>query len=168
MRRGFFSRPWFAAELLARLDKIILILAGQPGAPARIALALPIVTRNGKIMANFELADNTVASIAIHAVDAAGGVVPAPAADVFSAVSSDSTKLTAVIGAMPSGPLAGAAAMILTPLVKLAKGLTVTVTDTAALTSEVLTVDIVGDLTPKAISLDVVDVVLTPQPVPAA
>ncbi len=119
-------------------------------------------------MANFELADDTVAAIAIHTVDGAGDVVPAPAGDVFSAVSSDSTKMTAAIGTMPSGPMAGAVALILTPLVKLAPGLSATVTDTAALTMEVLPVDIVADLTPKAISLDVVDAVLTPQAIPAS
>ena len=156
----------FGAALLAKLDKIIGLL--NPHRPVRIALALPIIKRNGKLMANFELADDTVAAIAIHTVDAAGDVVPAPAGDVFSAVSSDSTKMTAMIGTMPSGPMAGAVALILTPLVKLAPGLSATVTDTAALTMEVLPVDIVADLTPKAISLDVVDAILTPQPVPAS
>jgi hypothetical protein len=118
-------------------------------------------------MANFELLDDTVAAIAIHTVDAAGDVVPAPAGDIFSAVSSDPTKLTATIGTMPSGPMKGAVALIIAGLVKIASGLTVTITDTSALTSAVLTVDIVADLTPKAISLDVVDAVFIPQAVPS-
>jgi hypothetical protein len=156
----------FAAAFLAKLDNITNLL--QPNKPVRIALDLPIITRNGKLMSNFELADDTIAAIAIHVVDAAGDVVPAPTGDVFSAVSSDPTKMTAMIGTMPSGPMVGAVALILTPLVKLAAALTATVTDTAALTSEVLTVDVVSDLTPKAISLDTVDAVLTSQAVPAA
>jgi hypothetical protein len=157
-------------KFLAALDEIISLLKSLrgPNAAAQIALALPIITRNGKIMATFELSDDTVAAIAIHVTDAAGDVVPAPSGDAFSAVSSDPTKLTAMIGAIPSGPMAGAVALILTPLVKLASGLTATVTDSAALTSAELTVDIVNDLTPKAISLDVIDVVLSPQAVPSA
>jgi hypothetical protein len=154
----------FMAALLAKLDKIIALL--HPKRPVRIVLSLPIITRNGKLMANFELADDTVAAIAIHTVDAPGDVVPAPVGDIFSALSSDGTKLTATIGTMPSGPMLGATALILTPMVKLASALTVTVTDTAALTSSMLTVDIVSDLTPKAITLDVVDAILTPQAVP--
>lgn len=141
------------------------LITSQPA--TKIALALPVITRNGKIM-NFELANDTVAAIAIHTVDATGDVVPAPGADVFSAVSSDPTKMTAAIGLMPSGTMIGKAALILTPMVKLAPGLTVTVTDSAGLNSEMLTVDVVADLTPKAISLDTVDAVLTMQPVPAS
>ena len=154
----------FMAAFLSRLDQIIAFLS--PKRPAHIVLALPIITRNGNLMANFELADDTVAAIAIHVTDASGVVVPAPVGDIFSALSSDGTKLTATIGAMPSGPMVGAVALILTPMVKLASGLTVTVTDTSALTSFVLMVDIVMDLTPKAITLDVVDAVFTPQAVP--
>ena len=156
----------FAMDVLSKLDKIIGFL--NPRRPVGIALALPIIKRNGKLMANFELADDTIAAIAIHTVDGAGNVVPAPAGDVFSVVPSDPTKATAAIGTMPSGPMAGAVALILTPLVKLAPGLTATITDSAGLTLYVLTFDIVADLTPKAISLDVVDAVLTPQPVPAS
>jgi hypothetical protein len=117
-------------------------------------------------MANFELADDTIASIAIHVTDASGDILPAPTGDTFSVVVSDATKMTAAIGTMPSGPLVGAAAVILTPLVKLAAGLTVTVSDTAALNMAVLIVDIVADVTPKAIVLDTVDAIFTPQAVP--
>lgn len=148
------------------IDQIIALLS--PRKPKRIVLGLPVIIRNGKPMANFELTNDTVAFIPIHTIDANGDLVPAPVGDVFSALSSDLTKMIAAIGTMPSGPLVGAVALVLTPLVQLASALTATVTDTAALTSSVQTVDIVGDLTPKAISLDIVDVVLTPQAVPPA
>jgi hypothetical protein len=156
----------FGLALLAVLNRIADSLT-KPNPATRIALGLPILTRNGTIM-NFEIPNNTAPAIAIHTVDAPGDVVPAPSGDVFSAVSSDPTKMTAAIGTMPSGPMTGKVALILTPLVKLASGLTVTVTDTAALTLVVQTVDIVADLTPKAISLDIVDAVFTPQAVPAS
>jgi hypothetical protein len=116
---------------------------------------------------NFELANDTVSYIPIHVVDANGDVVPAPSGDVFSVVSSDPAKMSAVIGTMPSGAMKGAVALVLAALVKLAPGLSATITDTAALTMGVLPVDIVADLTPKAISLDTVDAVLTTQAVPA-
>jgi hypothetical protein len=159
----------FLAALITSLQSIAGSLANiaKTSPATRIALALPVITRNGKIM-NFELTDDTVAAIPIHTVDDNGDVVPAPTGDVFTSVSSDPTKMTAMIGTMPSGPMKGAVALILTPMVKLASNLTATVTDTAALTMEMLTVDIVADLTPKAISLDTVDAVLTTQPVPAS
>src|ERR1700758_291831 len=80
--------------------------------PVRIKMELPLITRKG-MKVNFELKNDTVATITIHAVDAAGDVVPAPAGDVFSVASSDSTKLQADIGA----DLSGNPAVILTPLV---------------------------------------------------
>jgi hypothetical protein len=156
----------FGLALLLVLNRIADNLT-KPNPATKIALGLPALTRNGTIM-NFELTNDAVAAIAIHTVDGPGDVVPAPSGDVFSAVSSDPAKMTAAIGTMPSGLMAGKVALILTPLVKLAPGLTATVTDTAALTMDVLTVDIVGDLTPKAISLDTVDAVFTPQAVPAS
>jgi hypothetical protein len=137
-----------------------------PPRAVSIALLLPVITRHGEIMANFQLADDTVASIAIHVVDAAGDVVPAVAGDVFTAISSDPTKMTSVIGIMPSGPLMGLPAVILTPMVKVALNQTVTISDSGGLHSFVLIVDVVADLTPKSIALDVVDAVITPQPVP--
>jgi hypothetical protein len=157
----------FLVALIGQLQSISSSLAKASSHATRIALALPVITRNGKIM-NFELTDDTVAAIAIHTVDANGDVVPAPTGDIFTAVSSDPTKMTATIGTMPSGPMMGATALILTPMVKLASNLTATVTDKAALTMEMLIVDIVANLTPKAISLDTVDAVMTPQAVPAS
>ena len=156
----------FGLALLTVLNRIADSLT-KPKPAIKIALGLPTFTRNGTIM-NFEVTNDAAAAIAIHTVDAPGDVVPAPSGDVFSAVSSDPTKMTAAIGTMPSGPMVGKVALILTPLVKLAPGLIVTVTDTAALTMATLTVDIVADLTPKAISLDTVDAVFTPQAVPAS
>lgn len=165
---AIFSFPQYAAAVLERLDALVKVFSSPPKKATRIVLALPlIIKKDGTVMANFELANDTVAWIPIHVVDASGDVVPAPSGDVFSAVSSDATMMTAVIGVMPSGPSAGAVALSLTPMVKAASALTVKVTDTSALTEADLTVDIVGDLTPKAINLDTVDVVTTPQAVPA-
>ena len=115
-------------------------------------------------MANFELANDEVATIPILVDDAAGQAVPAPTGDTFSAVSSNPASLTATIGATA----AGNPAVVLTPLVQASPSLTVTVTDTAGLTAFTQIIDIVADLTPKAITLDLANVTETTQPTPTA
>lgn len=114
-------------------------------------------------MANFELKNINIATIPVLTVDSAGDKVPAIAGDIFSVVSSDPTKMTAVMGVDGTG----APAIVLTPMVKLAPGLTATVTDTDNLTSDVQIVDIVSDLTPAAVSLDLAGATFTVQPAPA-
>jgi hypothetical protein len=164
----------YSRAIITRLTDLIEILIDLESKrirriPVRITLALPVVIlKDGTPMANYELLDDTVAYIAINTVDAGGDVVPAPSGDVFSAAISDATSLTATIGVMPSGPLAGAVALVLTPLKLAVSGLTVTVSDSAALTNVVLTVDIVTDLTPKSITLDTTDAVLVPQAAPTS
>jgi hypothetical protein len=170
--QALLTLPHFAAALLDRLDVLIKVLSGQYKA-TRIVLALPVLIRkDGTVMAEkLELKNNMVEWIAIHVVDAAGDVVPAPSGDVFSATSSDDKMVKAEIGTMPFGPLQGAVALGLTPMVKLADAtaaLVVTVADTSNLTKAELDITIVGDLTPAAINLDTTDAVFVPQAVPAA
>ena len=115
---------------------------------------------------NYELANDTVAYIPITTLDAAGAVVPAPSGDAFSAASSNPASLTAAIGVMPAGSAIQGPALVLTPLVQASPGLTVTITDTAGLTSDTQDVDIVQDLTPKSIGLNLTGATTTPQAVP--
>jgi hypothetical protein len=159
----------FAAAFLARLDKIISLLAPRTGAPVRIALALPIRTRNGKIMANYELANDSVDDIMITVMDSSGNLVAPPPGDVFTALSSDPLTVNAMIATMPSGPNIGKTSLRINALKKLSTApVTVTVSDADALQSDMITVDVVADATPKTIKLDVVDALHTPQAVPAS
>lgn len=120
-------------------------------------------------MANYELANTSIDDLMITVIDDEGHIVPAPTGDVFSVVSGDPAMLNAVIATMPSGPAAGAVSLRINALKKLSTApITVTVTDSASLQAAELIVDIVDDLTPKTITLDIVDAVHTPQPVPAA
>lgn len=130
----------------------------------RIGLSLPTITRNGEIVPNIQLANDTVETITIVTTDAAGTTVPAPAADVFSVVSSNPTSLSASIGK----DAAGNPAVVLTPLVQASSGLTVTITDSAGLASDAQGVDIVQDLAPKAIGLSTGTATTAPQAVPTA
>lgn len=115
-------------------------------------------------MANFELANDQVTTVPIHTANSAGVMEPAPAGDLFHAVSSNLASLNAVIGADATG----GPAVVMNALVQGSPGITVTVTDDAGLQSFVLTVDIVADLTPTAIMLDVGGATHVAQPVPAA
>lgn len=132
--------------------------------PVRIALELPSFTRKGKLMPNFELPNDAVATITIKTTDAAGDVVPKPAGDTFQAKSAMPNSLGASIGV----DAAGNPALILTPLVQLSPGINVNVLDSAGLKQASLIVDIVGDVTPSNIILDVADATLAPQPTPGA
>lgn len=150
-----------AADSLASIAKS---LAAPPAPiPKSIRLALPSIMKEGKLMANFELANDEVATIPILIDNAAGAAVPAPAGDTFT-VTSSSPSLGVAIGATT----AGAPAVVLTPLVQASPGITVTVSDSAGLTSFAQLVDIVQDLTPKAITLDLADAVEVSQPAPTA
>jgi hypothetical protein len=147
----------FWSEVLAALER----RAKQR--PVRIDLALPEVkTKEGTKMANFELQDDKVYTIPILTRDAAGDVVAAPAGDTFSVVSSNPASLDATVGADANG----APAVVLTPMVQASPNLTVTVSDSAGLEVDTQGFDIVGDLTPKAIGLDLSGATTTDQPVP--
>jgi hypothetical protein len=128
-------------------------------APVAISLALPTITRNGVILPNFELKNDTVASIPVEVEDAAGAVVPTPAGDTFTAVSSNPASLTAII-------TPGTSTLVLTPLVQASPGLSVAVNDANGLTAVTLVVDIVADLSPTQVALDVADATTVSQPVP--
>ena len=112
-------------------------------------------------MANFELANDEIATIPILTDNAAGLPVAPPAGDTFTAVSSNPASLGVAVIASP-------AAVVLTPLVQLSPGLTVTVSDSAGLSAFTQIVDIVADATAKAITLDIANATEVPQPVPAA
>ncbi len=119
-------------------------------------------------MANFELPADEVAVVPILVDDAAGTPVPAPPGDVFSAVSSNPTGLAVAIDLVTLVP-AGTPGLRLTPLVPLSTApVTVTVSDSAGLTTATMMVDIVADTTPKAITLDVAHAVMIPQAEPVA
>jgi len=129
-----------------------------------ISLGLPTRKKDGKVMANFELLNDEVVTIPILTDDASGDPVPAPAGDTFTVVSSNPASLGAAIGATA----AGNPAVVLTPLVRVSPGLSITVNDSAKLSSYTQAVDIVADTTPQAITLDIADATEVSQPVPTA
>lgn len=111
-------------------------------------------------MSNYELKNDTIATIAIQTKDAGGDVVAPPAGDTFS-VASSSPSLGAALSADGNS-------VILTPLVQASPGISVTVSDKNGLAQAILLVDIVTDVTPTNIVLDVADATLAPQPTPPA
>lgn len=115
-------------------------------------------------MAGYPLKNDAVVTIGILATDDAHDVVPAPANDAFSVVSSDPAKLHAAIGTNA----AGHPAVIINALVRAATGLSFKVSDTAGLAAITQEVDIVDDTTPKAVGLDLAGAASAPQPVPPA
>ena len=135
--------------------------------PSKLALTLPIVTTKGDILLpNYELANDAVAYIPIQTLDAGGNPVPPPSGDIFTVTSSAPTSLGAAIGSMPSGPLQGQPAAVLTPLVQTAPGVTVTLTDSDNLTAGTQLVDVITG-TPTTDFLDVSAAVTVPQAPPA-
>ena len=114
-------------------------------------------------MANYELPNDEIVSIPIMTTNAAGVTEPNPAGDTFSVVSSNPASLNAVIGTMADGTTP---AVVINALVQVSPGLTITVSDSAGLAAFTLTVDIVQDVTPANIVLDVADATKTSQPVP--
>lgn len=122
-------------------------------------------------MANYELLNDRIDDIMIVVTDGAGNKVPAPVGDVFNVASSEvpMTTVNAIIATMPSGPFAGAPSLRINGLKKLSTAtISLTVSDADGLQNIVLPVDVVEDVTPKAITLDIVDAVHTSQAVPAA
>jgi hypothetical protein len=115
-------------------------------------------------MANLEILNDTVVTVPILVDDDEGNPVPMPVGDVPSVISSDPTKMSATIGATA----AGAPAVVLTPLVRGWTDGSFTVTDSAGLQSVIQVVDIVENLTPAKLTLDVVNVTTVSQPVPAS
>lgn len=130
----------------------------------RIALELPSIRKKGVLMPNFELPNDEVVTITIKTTDSAGAVVPVPAGDTFSVVTSNPASLSATIGKDAGGN----PALVLAALVQASPGLTVTVTDSAGLPQAILAVDIVPDVAPTNVILDLPDATHTTQAVPTA
>lgn len=110
-------------------------------------------------MANFELPMGKTAFLAIHTVDKAGDVVPAPVGDVFFASSADETMIVASVEL--SGPLQGAPELKMVSMA-LGVGIAVTISDSAGLQTDTILVDVVADLTPSAITVDEANAVFVP------
>jgi hypothetical protein len=159
--------PWLTIPYqLDRIEHLLhRILRRDLPRATTIALGFPIVSRkDDNSMANFELPSDSVATIPIVTLDAEGVAVPPASGDTFTAVATG-----------PAGSTAGAlvatvtgSSLVLTPTVDASAGWTVVVSDADDLTSFSLAVDIVADLTPKAISLNVTGATFTPQPTPTA
>ncbi len=115
-------------------------------------------------MPNFELPNDEVVTITIKTTNASGTVEPMPAGDTFDVTSDNPTSL----GVAVSTDSGGNPAIVLTPLVQASPGINVTVTDSAGLAAATLVVDIVEDVTPTNVILDVADATHVAQPVPAA
>jgi hypothetical protein len=112
-------------------------------------------------MPNFELASDEVATVTILVRDAGGDVVPAPAGDVFTVVSS-----TPSLGVAIGANAAGNPAVVMTPTVVASPNISVTVSDSAGLAAFVQIVDVVADTKATAIALDIANVSEVSQPTP--
>ena len=136
--------------------------------PATLVLVLPTLTsKEDTPIPNYELSVAAVASVPIQTLDAGGNPVSPPAGDVFTVASSNTAALGTAVGTMPSGPLQGQPAAILTPLTSTpTPGITVTLTDSDGLTAGVQIVDLVAD-PPVTDFLDISAAVTAPQPPPA-
>jgi len=133
--------------------------------PTVIGLELPTrQTKKGKLMPNYELPNDEIDTITIKTQNAAGTTEPVPTGDVFSVTSSKPASLGTAVGTDKGGN----PAIVLTPLVQVSPGITVTVSDTAGLKVATLVVDIVQDVTPSNIVLDTADATHVSQPVPAS
>lgn len=114
-------------------------------------------------MANYELPNDEIDTITINTTNANGDKEPVPSGDTFTASSSNPSSLQAAIGADSNGD----PALVLTPLVQQSPGINVTISDSAGLQQFVLTVDIVADVTPTNIVLDLAGATHTSQSVPS-
>lgn len=109
-------------------------------------------------MANYELANDSIDTIPIMGRDAAGDLVPLPAGVAPTVKNDNPTALNAVINGSD---------LVLNALVISAVNITVEVDD-GTLQPFVLMVDIVDNLTPTSVALDIAHVTHAPQPVPTA
>ena len=134
----------------------------EPPRPTRLALGYPTDVR-GVTQVPISLPNDVIRTIPILAENNEGVKEPAPAGDVFTATSSDPTKLNAAIGADAGGN----PTVMINALVRTASGLTLTVSDSAGLKSISDTVTIVEDVTPTQLGLDEASATDVPQPVPA-
>lgn len=131
----------------------------------RLALEIPTSIRGDGTMANYQLKNDSIDTITIkEVVDATGAPAPVSPGDVFTAASGDTAAVNAVIGT----DAAGNPALVINALVQAASGITITVSDAMGAKAATLVVDVVADVVPVDIVLDVADATHAPQPVPAA
>ena len=114
-------------------------------------------------MANFQLPNDWVVTATIVVQDAAGDMVPAPAGDVFSVVSNNPASLQAVMGTDADGN----PAVVFNALVQVSPGVSMTISDSAGLTVDTVMIDIVQDMMPVAVGLNLATITHVTQPVPA-
>lgn len=113
-------------------------------------------------MPNFELPNDEILTITVKATNGAGAFEPIPTGDTFTATSSDPASLNAVMGTDAGGNVA----LVVNALVRAAPNVIVTVTDSAGLTAATQVFDIVEDVTPTTLVLDLADATHVPQAVP--
>jgi hypothetical protein len=157
----FWPNSTKIATILADVQAILAIVKRPK--PTRIALEIPRRrSKKGVVMPNFEIPNDEIITVSVKSTDTSGAVEPFPGGDIISVASSDVASLQAVVGVDASNN----PAIILTPLVQKASNLTITVSDSAGLTQVVQIVDIVADVAPKNLVLDLADATHTSQPVP--
>jgi hypothetical protein len=150
------------ALILANTIAILAILQ-ETSRPVSIALELPTRRKKGAVMPNLELPNDEILTILIKTNDGGGVAVPPPAGDTFS-VTTSSPSLNAVIVSDASGN----PTVSINATVQASPSLSFTVSDKAGLAVATQIVDIVPDLTPTNIVLDIADATHVSQPVPTA
>jgi len=109
-------------------------------------------------MANYELANDSIDTIPIMGMDAAGDAVPLPAGTTPTLINGDPASLNAVVSGTN---------LVINALVPSAANISLEVDD-GTLTPFRFVVDIVADVTPTSVTLDLAHVTHASQPVPAA
>ena len=135
-----------------------------------IRLGFPLSLRKDLTVANYQLQDDTVAFFPLQTLDEAGNPVAPQAGDTFTVAltpptGASPTAVTAAIGVMPgtTNP-----AVVLTPGVQNSPGWAFTVSDADGLPALTEGFDIVADIAPKRIAVNVADVVTQAQTAPTA
>jgi hypothetical protein len=160
----FFLLALGLVFIFLQLNKIEKLLKRRGSNPAvRMVLALPIITNKltGEVMADLVVLNDTIESVPIQYEDQGQQVVPGPPGDVLTATCSNPASLGVAIGGTATAPL-----LVLTPLVQVSPGLTVTVTDSSNLPALARVVDIVADTKPTNIVLNDAGATTVPQAVP--
>lgn len=112
-------------------------------------------------MAAYTLRNNSVDNVPIMGVDEAGDIVSIPTSFTPVIKNSNPLALRAIVGVAP----VGGPALVMNALTTLAKGIVVEV-DVGALAPYILIVEIVMDLSPVQITLDIEHATHTHQSIP--
>ncbi len=104
----------------------------------------------------YDLMNDSIDTIPIMGIDAAGGFVPLPAGTTPTVVNADPASLQAVVSGSN---------LVLNALVKLMANIRVEVDD-GSLTPQVIVVSIVEDIAPVSVGLDMANITHAPQPAP--